>query len=154
MEDLCDLYHNPSKQGNSMAWPAQRTHFWDTFPPAPMSNVTPESTKKLYCFWSDHTSFSTILYDFAHKPTPKQTAHRVATFVASRTSKKKDGFAAFRVFITSDPKDFPKRETAWPGRPNGPIFKTHFPQHGLARTPTFHPPPVSNVASECIKKNL
>ena len=55
-----------------------------------MSNVTPESTKKLYCFWSDHTSFSTILYDFAHNPTPKQTAHRVATFVASRTSKKLD----------------------------------------------------------------
>ena len=44
-----------------------------------MSNVTPESTKKLYCFWSDHTSFSTILYDFAHHPTPKQTANKAET---------------------------------------------------------------------------
>ena len=45
----------------------------------PMSNVTPESTKKLSCFWSDHTSFSTILYDFAHNPTPKQTANKAET---------------------------------------------------------------------------
>ena len=44
-----------------------------------MSNVTPESTEKLYCFWSDHTSFSTILYDFAHNPTPKQTANKAET---------------------------------------------------------------------------
>ena len=26
---------HPSKQGNSMAWPVQGTHFWTTFPPAP-----------------------------------------------------------------------------------------------------------------------
>ena len=164
MEDLCDLYRNASKQGNSMAWPAQRTHFWDTFPPAPMSNVTPESTKKLYCFWSDHTSFSTILYDFAHNPTPKQTANKAETAWPGRPTR-----SIFEPHFIPRPcrtsrlnpvknhkvvvrycwlwqacqscwnKTLQNRKTAWPGR----LFRT-----------TFHPPPVSNVASECIKKSL
>ena len=39
---------HPSKQGNSMAWPVQGTHFGTTFPPAPGANVASGSSKKLY----------------------------------------------------------------------------------------------------------
>ena len=46
-EDLWDLEKNPSKQGNSMAWPTHEDDFQSTFHPPPMSNVASESIKKL-----------------------------------------------------------------------------------------------------------
>ena len=108
--------------------------------------------------------FSTILYVFAHNPTPKQTANKAETAWPGRPTRsifephfiprrcrtsRLNPIKNLKVVVrycwlwqacgSCRKKTLQNRETAWPGR----LFRT-----------TFHPPPVSNVASECIKKSL
>ena len=98
-----------TKQLNTMAWPVQRTHFWTTFPPAPGFG---QALKVSHYFWCFGIQFAPGIGFEMHLQLCLGVIPGQAT--------------------TSPPKGFPKRaprnrETAWPGRFNGPIFQPHFP---------------------------
>ena len=98
-----------------MAWPVQRTHFWHAFHPTPLPNVALESHKENKCFGLHCPASPVALRFWPGFATISHKNHQILTpnarYLLLRVRRQK--------------KTSRSRETAWPGRFNGPIFDTH-----------------------------